>query len=96
MIDISPEHKHIVQNILCEYVPQATVYVFGSRASLTAKPHSDLDLVIIDKSEIPINHLHLLQEAFAESDLPFRVDVLDWHALSDTFRGHIQKCWQKL
>jgi hypothetical protein len=27
--------------------------------------------------------------AFSESDLPFRVDVLDAHRISDEFRAHI-------
>jgi DNA-directed RNA polymerase beta subunit len=35
--------------------------------------------------------LAALKEAFQESDLAFRVDVLDWHALSPEFRGVIER-----
>lgn len=92
MIDIQPQHEYIVKTILRQYVPLAVVYAFGSRVALTAKPHSDLDLVIMGKEEIPIYRMHLIEEAFADSDLPFRVDVLDWHAISDDFRKHVVKC----
>lgn len=88
-IDIRPEHEHIVKTILRQHVPEAAVHAFGSRAAWTAKPHSDLDLIIMGKNEISIHRMHLLQEAFAESDLPFRVDVLDWHAISEDFRRNI-------
>ena len=92
MIDIAPQHENIVKSILQQQVPEATVYVFGSRAAFTAKPHSDLDLVIVGKDEMPIHRMHLLEEAFADSDLPFRVDVLDWHAISEDFRKNIVNC----
>ena len=38
--------------------------------------------------------LRRLKEAFEESDLPFRVDVLDWHAISSAFRGVIEKKYE--
>ena len=59
---------------------------------VTSKPHSDLDLLIEGKEAIPIRRLHLLEKAFADSDLPFRVDVLDWHAISAEFRQQIGNC----
>jgi len=92
MMDIQPLHEDIVKNILHQHVPEAVVYAFGSRVALNAKPHSDLDLVVVGQEKIPIHRMHLLEEAFAESDLPFRVDILDWHAISDDFREHIVKC----
>ena len=96
MIDLQPQNEQIVKRILRQHVPEAVVYAFGSRVSLTAKPHSDLDLVIVGKETIPIQRLHLLEEAFADSDLPFRVDVLDWQTISDSFREQIAKCREEV
>ncbi|MDI6780950.1 MAG: hypothetical protein QME49_02395 [bacterium] len=31
-----------------------------------------------------------MDRAFSESDLPFRVDVLDWHVISPEFKGVIE------
>ena len=95
-MDIQPRHEHIVKAILRQHMPEAVVYAFGSRVALNAKPHSDLDLVIVGEGEIPIQRMHLLEEAFADSDLPFRVDVLDWHVISDDFRKHIVVCCETI
>lgn len=43
-IDVSPEQWAIVRDILREHVPDHEVWAFGSRATWTAKRHSDLDL----------------------------------------------------
>jgi len=34
--------------------------------------------------------LAALKDAFADSDLPFRVDVVDWAATGDAFRAIIE------
>lgn len=90
MIDLRPDHLETVQRILSERVPECEVRAFGSRVTGTAKSYSDLDLAVVGKEELPPDTLRLLKEAFEESDLPFRVDVLDWHAISETFRQLIE------
>lgn len=89
-MELKPHQVEQVRNILQQHVPEAKVYAFGSRVNLTAKAHSDLDLLVVAEKEIPLGRMHLLEEAFAESDLPFRVDVLDWHAISAEFREQIE------
>lgn len=86
MIDLRPEHLAIVQQIVRNYVPGAELLVFGSRVTGSAKPHSDLDLAVRTDGIIPLKTMALLQNAFRESDLPFRVDVLDWHDISVEFQ----------
>lgn len=63
--------------------------MFGSRVSGKEKEYSDIDLVIIGNKKLDFDTLRLLREAFADSVLPMRVDVLDWHAMSETFRNVI-------
>ncbi len=95
-MDIKPQQLEQVRQILQQHVPEATVYAFGSRVRMTAKAHSDLDLVVVAAAEVPLKRMQLLEEAFAESDLPFRVDVLDWHAISAEFREQIAACRERL
>jgi len=38
-----------------------------------------------------IGRLAILKEAFKESNLPFKVDVLDWAATGESFRALIIK-----
>lgn len=93
VIDLRSDHMEIVDQILAEYVPDCEVYAFGSRVRGKVKPHSDLDLVVRGHAPLSWKRLGLLQEAFAESDLPIRVDVLDWHTISEKFRQLIERDW---
>ena len=89
-VDLSPAHLAIVERILAEHVPECEVRAFGSRATWTAKDHSDLDLAVVGEGPLPRGILARVKEAFEESRLPMRVDVLDWHAISDGFREAIE------
>jgi hypothetical protein len=37
----------------------------------------------------PIDETAILRVAFDECDLPYRVDIVDWQAIGDDFRGLI-------
>ena len=90
MIDISPEHKNAITQILDKYIPDRKVMVFGSRTSPASKPYADLDLAIMGDEPVELGTLALLKNAFAESDLSFRVDVLQWCRTSPEFRKVIE------
>ena len=93
MIDLNPHHLETVRRILTEHVPACEVRAFGSRATWTAKDYSDLDLAIVGAGPLHRGALGRLKDAFEDSDLPIRVDVLDWHAISESFRNAIaQDC----
>ena len=91
MVNLRPDHLEIVKRILAERVPEYQVRAFGSRARWTAKDTSDLDLVVMTDAPLDLARLADLQEAFSESDLPFRVDVLDWAATGVEFREIIEQ-----
>ena len=90
MIDVSYEHLETVKRILANHVPNCEVRAFGSRVTGKAKSYSDLDLAIVCDKRLDFDTLRLLKEAFETSDLPFRVDVIDWHAISEGFRSVIE------
>lgn len=85
-MNIKPEHRKIVCDILARHLPGREVQVFGSRANGTAKPHSDLDLVIMGDELLPVTTTRTLRDAFDDSDLPFQVDLVEWAGTSEEFR----------
>jgi predicted nucleotidyltransferase len=91
MIDVAERHLETIKGILAKYVGDCEVRAFGSRGNGTAKEYSDLDLAIVGKSKIKRRVKMLLREAFEESDLPFRVDIVDYSAVSDAFRAIIEE-----
>lgn len=90
-IDIQPAHWATVQRILAKHVPGYEVRAFGSRARKQARRYSDLDVVIITHKPLPLSTLANLADDFSESDLPWKVDVLDWAATSESFRQSISQ-----
>lgn len=91
LIDIHPDHWAIVRDILQTQVPQYPVWAFGSRATWKAKEFSDLDLAIITETPLPLDVMASLREAFSDSDLPWKVDVVDWASTSAAFREIIER-----
>ena len=90
MIDITPKHLETIRHILAEHVPKCEVRAFGSRVKWTAKDYSDLDLAVVGSEPLTLRKLRQLKEAFEESDLPIRVDVVDWQSLADWFKKVIE------
>jgi predicted nucleotidyltransferase len=90
-LSILPAHLAMVHAILTTHVPTHEVWAFGSRVTGSAKEFSDLDLVVI--GEKPLSsavHANLVDD-FSESDLPFKVDVIDWATTDAAFRQIIQR-----
>ncbi len=85
-IDVRPDLWVIVRDILRRHVPGYEVWAFGSRARGGAKRYSDLDLAIICDMPLPLDVTADLADDFSESDLPWRVDVVDWATTSPGFR----------
>jgi len=92
MIVLEAEHLNKVQSILQRIVPHYEVWAFGSRVTRRrVKPFSDLDLVLMTDSPLDISLYGKIKEAFSESDLPIRVDIVDWCLLNDRFKEMIRK-----
>jgi predicted nucleotidyltransferase len=94
MIDISQDQLQTIKEILKRHVPDYEVRAFGSRFTWTAKDYSDLDLAIVGPEKLLLKELSALKTAFKESDLSFRVDVLDWRAISPEFQKVIEQGYE--
>ena len=90
-IDLNPLAWAEVSRILRHHAPGLEVWAFGSRARWTAKSHSDLDLALITGTPLPLEKFAALKDAFDESNLTFRVDIVDWATTTESFRKIIQQ-----
>lgn len=90
MIDVPLEQMQILNELIAQQLPDAEIWVFGSRMEGKAKPYSDLDLVIVLDKKMPFERYLSVRNAFDESELSFRVDVMDYHRLNPTFQKRIQ------
>jgi len=89
-VALSPVEWKIVSEILRRHLPGREVWAYGSRARGTRlKKYSDLDL-LIEGPPLPMEARSALVEAFDESSLPFKVDVVEAESLEPTFRQRIE------
>lgn len=88
-LDLAPREWAIVRTILRQHVPEREVWAFGSRVTGRAWAFSDLDLAIGGDAPLGAWRLGALREAFVESDLPWKVDLVDWPAVSEGFRRRV-------
>jgi predicted nucleotidyltransferase len=94
MVDLTPEYQIIILNILRQYLSDYEVWAFGSRVTGKAKRYSDLDLAVISDRPLDFGLLGEIRDAFSESDLPFKVDLVDWAATSREFQEIIKRDYE--
>ena len=86
-IDLPADHRRLVLNVIRANLPQSTkAWVFGSRVTGRARRYSDLDLAIDAGRRLTLDEIARLTEAFSDSDLPYRVDLVDWRDIDDRWQ----------
>ena len=88
---LQPQQLQEIVQILALHAPGMEVLAFGSRVKGTAKPFSDLDLALMTAQPLSLEQEGALHEAFEESTLPFKVDLLDWAATAPSFQDRIRQ-----
>lgn len=91
MIDLKPEYLEEVKRILMEHATGCEVRAFGSRVNGQAVKYSDLDLVLVRKEKLAWQVVEKIKDAFADSNLPFVVDIIDWATTKENFRRIIRE-----
>jgi len=61
-------------------------FIFGSRASGKAGKFSDYDIGILGEKPLSFETLSLIKGALDDSDIPVRVDIVDFSLVSPEFK----------
>jgi type I restriction enzyme S subunit len=91
VIALTDEQAVLVRTLLRRHFPDGEAWIFGSRYHGDAKKFSDLDLALKAARPLTLRELGLLDEAFENSSLPFKVDVVDYQTVGDSFRSIIDR-----
>lgn len=95
-VDLSPAQRLLLRQVLNSVLPEARVVVFGSRVTGRARPHSDLDLLVLDPPRLSWQQRADLEDALEASELPFRTDVVEADNLATDLRERIESEAQPL
>ena len=90
---LTPSQQRDVLAVLHAFATNHQATAFGSRVRLGSethalKPHADLDIALTG-SPLAAHEMFALRDAFSESDLPFRVDVMMREDLPANWLGAI-------
>jgi predicted nucleotidyltransferase len=96
-LQIAHGDLELVCKILHAHVPELEVWAYGSRVhGENLKPFSDLDLALITSAPLDAYRLTRLKDAFVESALPFKVDLLDWSTTDEKFQQKIKQHYRNV
>lgn len=93
-LDVRADHLAMIQAVLRHHVPDREVWAFGSRVKGSARPTSDLDLCILGETSVGFTVLGRLMDGFSESNVPYKVDVIEWATIGPEFRDVV--CEEKV
>ena len=81
-----------IQRILKVHFSGLEVDAYGSRVTgVELTPDSALDIVVLSPKPISFEEMVSVEKAFADSGLPFRVDIVDWAKLTENMQKNIKK-----
>ena len=89
LLNALEETKKIILHRLKGY--EVAVFLFGSRATGTASPISDIDVAVYPKEELPPGLLSTIREELEESGIPYSVDLVDMSQLGSSWRERIKR-----
>lgn len=91
MLDLRDKERQEVLRIHRTHVPDYPVWAFGSRVQGTTNTYSALDLAVIALGSLSLASMADIKAAFDESDLVFKVEVVDWPTTSANLREIITR-----
>ena len=77
-----------IRQIVRKYLPEDTYksFIFGSRANGTNRKFSDIDLGVQGPKALSPTEYIKIKNEFDDSDIPYRVDLVDFANVSDKFK----------
>ena len=88
MIDLDEKYIDFIKLGVAKYLSNCSIYLFGSRVKGCAKKYSDIDIAL-SCDDLDDNVLLKIKSEFADSALPYEVDVIDLNNISEVFKSHI-------
>ncbi|MCK5632566.1 nucleotidyltransferase domain-containing protein [bacterium] len=96
--NIDEKTKNKIIRLILALFPTAKIYLFGSRATKTHSMWSDIDIAIDTGEKIPFVLVGEVIDVLKGTDIPYMIDVVDFHDISDVMKQSILKegiIWKK-
>lgn len=91
MYEIDEKTKQKIIGIIGVVIPEAKIYLFGSRAQKTHSQYSDIDLALDGGKKLPIEDVDELKTMFQNSNIIYKIDIVDLFNTSSLMQDEILK-----
>jgi predicted nucleotidyltransferase len=93
---MNPVRQQAIEELRCMVLAalgehHAEVWVFGSCAHREPRQHSDIDIAILPRSELPSNFFAVLAADIEESPIPYDVDLVDLRYADPAFLDEVRR-----
>jgi predicted nucleotidyltransferase len=89
MKNLDEKIKQKIVSVISVLIPEAKIYLFGSRARGTNSERADIDIALdADKPLLP-RDVDEVKSMFKESNIMYKIDVVDFHQISELMRNEI-------
>ena len=83
--------KQKIIGVISVLMPDVKIYLFGSRARGTNALMADIDIALDAGKELPVEDVDEIKGMFRESNIIYRIDVVDFYSITDLMREQIIK-----
>jgi predicted nucleotidyltransferase len=93
---VNPTRKQAIEQLRQKVLDalgehDAEVWLFGSCARGEALQHSDIDIAILPRDELPFAFFSDLAEGVEESSIPYNVDIVDMRSAASTLIDEVRR-----
>jgi predicted nucleotidyltransferase len=89
MNQLDEKIKQKIVAVISALMPQVNIYLFGSRARGTHAQWADIDIALDGGKELPRADVDEIKSMFKESNILYRIDVVDFHSVTPLMQQQI-------
>jgi predicted nucleotidyltransferase len=89
LIDLETKEKII--KIITTFIPDAKIYLFGSRARGTASKWSDIDIALDAGKLLPNVAIDEIISVFQATNIPYKIEIVDFHKVNNDMQESISR-----
>jgi predicted nucleotidyltransferase len=89
--ELDEKIKNKIIGLINVLLPNAKIYLFGSRARKTNKDNSDIDIALDAGEELPNRIVYEIKSVLNATDIMYLIDVVDINIVDDLMKEQILK-----
>ncbi|MCK4517627.1 nucleotidyltransferase domain-containing protein [Candidatus Babeliales bacterium] len=87
---VKETYKAKLIELIAKHLPNAKIYLYGSRARNEETKYSDIDIAIDTGENADKHKMALIRLSLDDLNIPFEVDVVDLHNVSEKMQKNIR------